>query len=424
MRFFDHNPRQITNAQFARLTNDMADYGDLSGIVHDLNSDQVISGNQRVRVIDLSKIEPVIYEHFDKPTKQGTVAYGYVEWMGERFNYRQVRWTLEQCIEANIKANLDGGSWDFDELASWDTDILQGVGFDDDLFKDWQRNTFALGDMLASENGQEQGKDTEPQITQTEAEKYQEIWRVKPNDIWILGQHKIIVGDCTNEQIIDRLFVDEKPRYGMHDPPYGIDVVGISAAIGGDAPFGNKKVGDIGFHGVVKTNVYAPIIGDDKPFNPIHLLKATRDCILWGANYYADKLPPKKGWLVWDKKGRDDWRDNFSDCELAWTSLPIVTRIFRHTWMGMVQEGEREKRVHPTQKPISLFEKIISELFKDEGIIIDFYLGSGTTLLACERLQRRCFGCELSPEYGAVIIQRWVDLTNGIPNLLNTLVDI
>ncbi len=210
---------------------------------------------------------------------------------------------------------------------------------------------------------------------------------------------------------------DERARYGMHDPPYGINVVGVSATIGGDKPFG-KETGSIGFHGVVKTNVYRPIEGDDKPFDPTQLLPHAKDNILWGANYYADKLEPKKGWIVWDKKGREDWRDNFSDCELAWSSLPIVTRIFRHTWMGMVQEGQREKRVHPTQKPVQLFVKIMGEVFKEDGVIIDFYLGSGTTLIAAHQLNRVCYGIELDPSYVSVCLQRYLDLTGDQPHLL------
>ena len=150
MKFFDHNPRQITEKQFTRLVQDMADYGDLGGIVHDINSDQVISGNQRCRVIDLSKAQPVILEKLDSPTKQGTIAYGFIEWLGERFSYRQVDWTPEQCLEANIKANLDGGTWDFNELANWDLppEMLQGCGFDDDFIKGLHNEAFELETLL------------------------------------------------------------------------------------------------------------------------------------------------------------------------------------------------------------------------------------------------------------------------------------
>ena len=200
----------------------------------------------------------------------------------------------------------------------------------------------------------------------------------------------------------------------MHDPPYGIDVVGCAADSGG-----TKGFGKIGFSGKVKVNHYAPIVGDDRPFDPSHLLTASKYSVLWGGNYFADKLPPMKGWLVWDKKGREEWRDNFSDCELAWSNIPSVTRIFRHTWLGMVQEGERELRMHPTQKPVALFEKIISELFVDGDVVIDFYSGSGPTILACERLGRKCRAIEISPAYVAVALERWSVATGKTPEIVN-----
>jgi DNA modification methylase len=251
----------------------------------------------------------------------------------------------------------------------------------------------------------------EPQFDK--AEELRAKYGVELGQIWELGEHRLMCGDSTKDAVA--LLNGVVPKYGLHDPPYGIDVVGISATVGGAKPFGK---GRIGFDGVVKANTYSAVIGDDKQFDPAQLLAASEYCFLWGANYYADKLPPMKGWVVWDKKGRDDWRDTFSDCELAWTNIKTVTRIFRHVWLGMVQEGEREKRVHPTQKPANLYQKIISELFKEDGVIIDYYLGSGTTLIACEQLNRKCYAMEISEAYTAVAIQRWVDLTGGEAKLL------
>jgi len=198
----------------------------------------------------------------------------------------------------------------------------------------------------------------------------------------------------------------EKARYAIQDPPYGISVVG-----------GSKSFGSVVGSNIVRANKYAPIVDDDKPYDPSYILSICPDTVLWGANYYSDKLPPKKGWLVWDKKGKD-WDDNFSDCELAWTPFDKVTKIYRYLWMGIVQEGNREARMHPTQKPAGLYERIITDLFVDGGCIIDFYLGSGTTLIACENLSRKCRAVEISPAYVAVAIQRWVDVTGKEPILL------
>lgn len=293
--------------------------------------------------------------------------------------------------------------------------LLRGVSTTDEHLQAMLADMAEEAGLYFGENGDGEAD----AVTETEAEKHQREWQTSDGQIWQLGIHRLFIGDCRDADGIDRLLQAERPRYGFHDPPYGINVVDVRAAdSGGPKPFGSQT-GTIGFHNTVETNRYAPVYGDNEPFNPAHLLTASDDVILWGANYYADKLPPRKGWIVWDKKGRDDWRDNFSDCELAWSSLPIVTKIFRHTWMGMVQEGERESRVHPTQKPVALIEKIMSELFRENGIVVDYYAGSGPVLLAAERLGRPSRVAEIMPQYGATILQRFLDATGIRPELID-----
>ena len=119
MKQYLKNPRQITERQMQQLTGSLSELGDLSGIVHDLNSDEIVGGNQRGRAfnIDLCEIE-LVTDQLDDPDAQGTVAHGFIVWKGKRYAYRQVRWTPEQCAQANIQANKLGGTWDFDILAN------------------------------------------------------------------------------------------------------------------------------------------------------------------------------------------------------------------------------------------------------------------------------------------------------------------
>jgi hypothetical protein len=120
MRKYHKNPRTITNKQFADLRSWLAEFGDLSGIVHNLPTDEIISGNQRTSVLKQAIHDGriTITDEFDPPTKQGTVTLGYIEWEGERFSYRQVEWSEEKCEQANIIANKAGGNWDYDMLAN------------------------------------------------------------------------------------------------------------------------------------------------------------------------------------------------------------------------------------------------------------------------------------------------------------------
>lgn len=125
MKQFSKNPRKITDKQLAKLEANIRELGDLSGIVHDLNTDEIISGNQRSRVIDINACEIVITEQYDEPDAQGTVAWGYVIFEGQKLNYRQVRWDEERRDKANITANSLGGDWDWDVLmAEWDISKL------------------------------------------------------------------------------------------------------------------------------------------------------------------------------------------------------------------------------------------------------------------------------------------------------------
>lgn len=380
------NPRQIKGKQAKRLAESVREFGQVETLAIG-PSNELYNGHQRANV--LAEKHGLDYE------------------VEVRVASRELTEKEREKLTVYLHQGATG-EWDFDTLANeFEVDELLEWGFDDSPMAEMLED-FSVGET-------NEGEDAEPQISK--AEELRQEYGVELGQLWQLGEHRIICGDCTDRNVIGRLMDGQIARYGMHDPPYGINVVGVSTNIDGDKPFGKGRIGS---EGVAKSNNYAPVIGDDKPFDPEHLLEASQDSVLWGANYYADKLAPQKGWLVWDKKGREGWRDNYSDCELAWSSLKVVTKIFRHTWIGMVQEGEREKRVHPTQKPVALFEKMIDELFLDEGIIIDFYLGSGTTLLACERLNRVCYAAELSADYVAVAIHRWEQHAGRTAELIST----
>lgn len=129
---YHKNPRQITEQQFAKLRQNLQELGDISGIVHDLNTNELIGGNQRSKAVNLAECEIELTNEYAEPTRTGTIAEGYVLWEGERYSYRQVRWTAAQCEQANITANKLGGDWDFDILANeFEFDDLIEYGFKD-----------------------------------------------------------------------------------------------------------------------------------------------------------------------------------------------------------------------------------------------------------------------------------------------------
>jgi len=210
--------------------------------------------------------------------------------------------------------------------------------------------------------------------------------------------NKIICGDCLE---VMKEIPDKSVDLVLTDPPYGINVIG-----------GSKSFGSIGGSNIVKANKYHPIINDDIKIDFTEIFRISKNQVIFGGNYFD--LPISKGWIVWDKKTKNNWDDNFSDGELAWTSFKRPLKIFRYLYMGCLQEGKREKRVHPTQKPLKLIEYIVENYTNETNIILDPFLGSGTTAVACKSLGRRYIGIEISPEYCEIARKR----VNAIPEPL------
>jgi hypothetical protein len=175
----------------------------------------------------------------------------------------------------------------------------------------------------------------------------------------------------------------------ISDPPYGIR---YSPSENTSKAWGRKTfVGD------------TVVVGDDEPFDPTPFLRFPH-IVLFGANHYADKLPPSPSWFVWDK--RDGMTSNdFADCELVYTNLPGVARLFRHQWSGAMRASERgEPRLHPTQKPLILMRWIVGRC--PDGVILDPFMGSGTTLRAAKDLGRYAIGVEVEERYCEIAAQR------------------
>jgi len=130
---YHKNPRKITRKQAEELKANLRKYGDLSGIVHNIRTDELIGGNQRSEAMEgiiSGLLQPVIVEKYDVPTKAGTLAIGFYEWHGEQYVYRRVDWDEETSELANLIANKGGGFWDWDILANdFELDILFDAGF-------------------------------------------------------------------------------------------------------------------------------------------------------------------------------------------------------------------------------------------------------------------------------------------------------
>lgn len=163
---------------------------------------------------------------------------------------------------------------------------------------------------------------------------------------------------------------------------------------------------------------HRPIKGDDKPFDPAHILKLNaKEHILWGGNWYASRLPDSGGWWIWDKRGgeRDvtstDWP--MSEAEIAWTDIGKGTRIFRHTWFGLIRDSERGNWYHPTQKPVALMSWCLSRS-KTIGLVVDPYMGSGPVAKASMLAGRLYVGIESEEHYCEISAKRCEQARTGL----------
>ena len=359
-----NNPRIIKDDKFAKLVKSINEFPqmlNLRPIV--VNDDMVVlGGNMRLKACKEAGLKEIPIIKASELTEQ-------------------------QQKEFIVKDNVGYGEWDWNDLANnWDEQELIDWGLDipgfDAIEVEAEEDDFAVPDG---------GIETD----------------IVLGDLFEIGEHRLLCGDSTDSDQVEKLMNGQKADMVFTDPPYGINI-------------GNQSQGKGG--GVAKKIDYGINEWDKQiPYDAINLsLSICDNVILWGANYYADKLPPSSCWLVWDK---DNGETDFADCELAWTSYKKSVKKFKWKWMGMIQEDmkNKEKRVHPTQKPIALSEWTFKE-FKAGDNILDLFLGSGSTMVAAHNTKRKCYGMELDPKYCQVIVDRMRKLDpslvikkNGLP---------
>jgi DNA modification methylase len=214
-------------------------------------------------------------------------------------------------------------------------------------------------------------------------------------DLYEIGEHRLLCGDSTDSDQVAKLMNGSKADMVFTDPPYGISHSGK------------------GIKGSATENDFGEILNDDDVsiaidnFNLVSSLFPNATLIYWGANYYPNCFPNGYGWLFWDK---DREGNTFSGGEIAFVNKGVRFDVFKHRWHGMIKASEiGEKRVHPTQKPIELV-KFCFENYNAGNLVADFFLGSGSTMVASHQLKRKCYGMELDCRYADVIVKRMVKL--------------
>lgn len=417
-----HNANKHTERGIKMVKTSIGELGAGRSILVDKNG-KIIAGNLTAEQAVAAGIDDVIVVETDG-TKLVAVKRTDLDLSDGTGKARQLAYADNRSAEVSIdldpvviKSDLDMGL----DLGNWFTDFeLEELGIVDEL----------------------KPGDAEPQMNK--ADELQEKWGTELGQLWRLpsrvegNEHRLICGDCTDGGVVERVMGGDEIDLLLTDPPYGINIVkvkgnGTSASDGGGSPvtagtirasgkyaFGGKKnmVGTVGAGQWVDATLYAPVYGDDNPFDPSLLLSLPGDKIIFGGNYFSSKLPDSPCWIVWDKNNTG----NFADAELAWSSFKTGVKLYHFTWNGLVREGERRlegvKRIHPTQKPVGLFSNILNDYSNEDDIVADFYHGGGTTLIACENTNRQCRAVEISPAYVGVALERYYQAFGIMPDLV------
>jgi site-specific DNA-methyltransferase (adenine-specific) len=211
-----------------------------------------------------------------------------------------------------------------------------------------------------------------------------------------IGDCLLILGDC----------LEVMPTLGpvdavVTDPPYGI----FKKAASDGKMFGKETI----YSTDQKTAGW-----DVRPDADLfRIIMGYRRYVVWGGNYFADMMGASPGVMIWHKKTGNN---SYADCEIAWTNATGTTRIFEHQWCGAFKDSERGQRaVHPTQKPVALMEWCLGFL-PNAQTILDPFMGSGTTLVACAKLGRKGIGIEIDPDYFEIACRR-VEAAYAQPDL-------
>jgi len=388
-----NNPRIIRDKQFKTLCDSIRDnpkYFEARPLILSDRTGElvIIAGNQRyeaAKSLKLKEVPTFLIEGLDEAKER----------------------------EIIIRDNISNGEFDFDLLANEWSD-LPLVEWGVDLPEDWLTGGAGTGDPT----------DAEPQIDR--AEELNKTWRVKTGDLWQIGEHRLLCGDSTKKEDVARVMGGEKADMVLTDPPYGMYLDTDFSSMKNELKFAQAK-------GVKAGKKYNQVEGDHADFRPELIISLfdnfnyCKEMFLFGADYYSEYLQDKNGgsWIVWDKRSNDDTADDIvasrdkiftSAFELCWSKYKHKRKIARILWAGIfgTEKENNHVRYHPTQKPVRLFEWFLNNWGKPGDVLTDPFLGSGTTMVACQNLNRKCRGIEISPAYCAVILQRMTDAFPGI----------
>lgn len=347
--------------------------------------------------------EPLIVQ---QSTRQVVAGNGRLEAMQKiGWTHAQVRlvdWDDIRCREYSLVANRTA------ELSTWDSKRLRVQVEALDTSFDWDGLGFAPDD-LDDLVGEDRGDVTADEIDEDEVPELPTEAITTPGTIWRLGDHILLCGDCQDEQAVQRVLCAHSADAVLTDPPYGVDYVGgTGLTIKGDSADGLRPL-LVASLGVAK--------------------RLSRPGAVWyvaapaGPQFldFAQVLSDLEVWrqtIVWVKNslvlGHSDYHYRHEAIFYGWVSGDDHIRPIDRK-QDTIWEIDRPRRSseHPTMKPVELYARMLEQSTRKGAVVYEPFAGSGTTLVACEQMERSCRAVEIDPRYCDVIVQRWVNLTGG-----------
>lgn len=385
------NPRTISDSKLNMLKKSMKEFGSLDGMIFNKRSNRLVGGHQR-RTVDPDA--PItITKVYDTPTEVGTVEEGFILINGESYPYRGVDWDDKKEMAANIAANKGAGQWDFPELSNWFIELDDGA-FDLNL---------TMFDAEEREKIVVPVEKVAPGCDEDEIPELQEEPKTRLGDIYQLGNHRLMCGDSTSIDAVEKLMNGDTVHLIFTDPPYNVAFNGRS---GKHDVIKNDNLSDEDFKGFIK-----------EVCQTLATLNAPIQYVWCNWKFYGllQENIPYKACIVWAKNVFGMGIGYRHQHEFCLFNGKIDEHIKNESDLWNCKKDHNY--VHPTQKPVELAERAFGNHVKAMHVL-DLFGGSGSTLIACEKTDRQCFMSELDPHYVDVIVQRWMKFTGKMAYLI------
>ena len=320
----------------------------------------------------------------------------------------------EKALNVALNSQDASGEYDYEKLGALLRDIelspldVSLTGLAEETLKPFLVEPFDGGD-----GGGGGGGDEPP----NKAEELQEKWGTESGQMWKCGEHRIVCGDCTDPAVVERVMGGEKAQLLFTDPPYGVSYADKNAFLNA-AGKGNQTPEEMqGFW----TAAFGTVVECLEPGACYYVTGPSGDILLPLLVAMKDAGMPMRHGLVWAKNnhvlGRTDYNYKHEMVLYGWVDGGHKFYGDFDTSLWEIARPQSSD-LHPTTKPVELYERGIRNSSQDGEVVLDPFVGSGTCIVACERLGRKARGCEISPAYVAVCLERFFLETGDLPELV------